>query len=83
MYYLHQPPVGPQAPRATALPPASKKCVCAPGQPWEQTPEGILNREVRLKPQVSPRSYATKEKELKSVLPDAGTTDLQTPLLAS
>lgn len=83
MYYLHQPPVGPQATPATVLPPASKKCVCAPGQPWEQTPEGILNREVRLKPQLSLRSNATKEEELKSVLTDAGTTDLQTPLLAS
>ena len=35
----------------------------APGQPWEQTPVGGSQAEVRLKPQLSPRVRVSKEEQ--------------------
>ena len=41
---------------------------CALGKPREQTLVGGTHAEVGLKPQLSPRDFATKEEELKSLL---------------
>ena len=62
-------------PIATSTPTFLDGCVC-PGQPREHTLVGSPHGEVGLKPQQSPRSHATKEEELKSLLAAAGTVNL-------